>query len=251
MPKNHRSISRLTTWAIVASVVSFGSSLVLFVAEFDQGYYARQPTPVYPFHRPNPYVNLDNVAGANAHDYLDTFSQVVLQIHNSDPTRKMTEDHRTHWTEEGTVYPEDRHIVVVSLTSSIVQFRVADSGMEKCVLNAVLPKPTKWLDPAIHVQNSSVIDIWMVESSTEITPYVSTSWTYAPERRNRFSTWVVFDSDSEWSSHSFWCKSQTFVTFELACSEATPNCHVEFWQDREGPNGVYLQQSPSLRGLSA
>lgn len=107
----------LTLWAIVA--VSISSCLSFYVHIFgrSEGSYRLQHVPVYPYRRPDPYTNFRAVSSSvNSADSttnsIDTTSQLVLQIDNTDPTRRTSQDHRTHWTEQGTVYPEDRHFRV-------------------------------------------------------------------------------------------------------------------------------------------
>jgi hypothetical protein len=110
--------STLAVAAIVAATISLGMSLYVFGLRRVETFYKLQSVPVYPFRRPNPYINLENTAlngNSDAGEELVGHSQLILQIDNTDPSRRMVEDHRTHWTEKGTVYPDDRHFIVSSL----------------------------------------------------------------------------------------------------------------------------------------
>lgn len=67
-----------------------------------------------PLRRPSMYINLDKIL-KDVNDTLPpitNFPPVVLQISTSDPRRKMTEDHRQWRSAQGTIYPDDRHILV-------------------------------------------------------------------------------------------------------------------------------------------
>lgn len=111
----------MSLWAATAMAISLGLSIYVHLFRRVQESYPFQPVPVYPYRRPNSYMNFGSVhedgedQGARS---ILTNSQLVLQIDNRDPMRKMREDHRGHWTEQGSVYPEDRHFIVNSFVSS-------------------------------------------------------------------------------------------------------------------------------------
>ena len=64
--------------------------------------------------RPNPYLYLDKILANTTQkfDPITNFPPVALQFHNADSTRRMHEEERGRPTEFGTVYPDDRRILV-------------------------------------------------------------------------------------------------------------------------------------------
>ncbi|TFK23512.1 hypothetical protein FA15DRAFT_462935 [Coprinopsis marcescibilis] len=196
--------------------------------------------------RPSPYPGLGRVLSEEKHDPLGpitSLSQMLLQISVGDSSRRMTEDtSRQHDTSRGTVYPDDRHFIASREASTIVQFKTLDYGMERCILHATFPNRTKELNPAIEVAPFSTINVWRLDRDHEISPRNPDSWKYAPNRKSLLALFD-FPSSGTWSSKEFNCDSLSFVTLEFAC--ASSNCHVEFWQDRISPNGIYLEQFDS------
>lgn len=194
--------------------------------------------------RPSQYIGLDKIKPAHDFPPIINFPEIVLQVHLNDSRRIMKEDHRMLRTNTGTVYSDDRHIHVtdwvrllfllfatalltsVEQVSSIIQFRHLDYAMERCSLNAVIPE---------YVENGSsngnMIDIWLLDTSVEISRQLSHSWASAPKRRRRLTSLTLTSSSAV--SYDFHCPSNEFTTLELSCP-SFPNrpCHVDFWQDR-------------------
>lgn len=136
-------------------------------------------------------------------------------------------------------------------TTTVIQFRSLDFGFERCALEAMLPTRTKTLDPGVIVQSGSndSIEIWELNSVGEISLYAPNSWKFAPPRRRVFEQ-SFFKNNETWTSQEFDCPSGSFFTFEVACSQKTPKCHVEFWQDRESPNGMNKSHFICLTSLN-
>ena len=122
-------------------------------------------------------------------------------------------------------------------TSTIVQLRSRSFGFERCAVAAILPNRTKTLDPAITVHSKSLLDLWQLDTDEEISPYVMDSWKFSARRRRLLGQFYFLDNDT-WTSAEFPCPPGTFFTFEVACSKTVSGCHVDFWQDRESPNGM-------------
>ncbi|KAH7097185.1 hypothetical protein BKA62DRAFT_717237 [Auriculariales sp. MPI-PUGE-AT-0066] len=96
--------------------------------------------------RPNMYIGLERVQyPANASDIFKPFKNwplTAFQMNAGDAkgSRKLLpEQDRKHFTKEGMVVPEDHRIVVDKKTSTIIQFRALDWGMENCVLHLDIP----------------------------------------------------------------------------------------------------------------
>ncbi|KAF8960216.1 hypothetical protein BDZ97DRAFT_1666087 [Flammula alnicola] len=145
----------------------------------------------------------------------------------------MREDDRSWRSKLGTVYPDDRHIVISEKVSTIIQFRHIDYAMERCVLNVTIPQRTKKFDPFLDIVYPSTFDIWILDIVAEISRYTDTVWKFAPRRRKLFTTLTFSENDGGGlSSEEFHCPSNEFTTLEFACSPALPSCRVDFWQDR-------------------
>ncbi|KAF9467900.1 hypothetical protein BDZ94DRAFT_1305076 [Collybia nuda] len=243
---------RLFFWACIVSILSSLVSLVLLIPGSGNRYninnVPRVP-PNKPMRRPNQYMGLDKVFAGRNHTEpfppLVGFPSVLMQIKRSDPKREMREDERGHRSPVGFIYPDDRHFIVSSETSTIAQFRHLDYGMERCQLVIKIPKPTDILDPAIQLPGPSVIDIWTLDSPDELSPY--TIWDYAPIRKSLFVSLNISEA-GEATSPRFLCPSGLFSTFEFVCSGAQ-SCLVDFWQNKEAPHGgVHMVQYDSLIG---
>jgi hypothetical protein len=172
---------------------------------------------------------------------------------HGDPKRAIDEDtSRQVHTHLGDVWPEDRHILVSKRTcefyrllscsqrshgtATVLQYRHRDFDMEKCVLSVTIPTPADGFDPAVHITNSSRVNIYQLDSDAEeLLP--SISWGIAPPRRRKLMT-VDFDSTTNVTSRPYHCLSGAFSTFELECAGGSL-CTVDFWQTRRHKGGVY------------
>ena len=100
----------LFIWACIGCICS--STLSLLVCLYNP---AQAPRVSAPLRRPNPYPNLDSVFRNATYDPFPpivSLSQLLLQVHTSDPERKLHEKTREHYTTLGVVYPDDRHFIV-------------------------------------------------------------------------------------------------------------------------------------------
>lgn len=216
-----------------------------------------------PLRRPSTYVHLyrDLDTSASTFHPIVNIPKVTMRMRTDDPERRMSEDARhVQLGASQTYYPDDRHVVVspnVRLsplhnvptdrrcpqTSTIIQFRHLDYGMERCVLNASLPGSSAQFDPAIALADPAAVDVWLLEGpSTELTPANGTAWTRAPRRTSTKLAELAFSrAGAESSSGEFACLSGGFTTVELACAPRASGvpCLVDFWQDPErAPGGT-------------
>lgn len=108
--------------------------------------------------------------------------------------------------------------------------------MERCHLNPTIPDVNSTsFDPAVNVDLTSEIDIWMLDNSQELSRHIL--WTRAPPRRSLFAT-IDLDGQGQ-KAIEFHCPSTSFTTFEFTCSQRTPDCQVDFWQKKDDPpNGM-------------
>ena len=240
-------------WACIGCICSSTLSLLVYLSNPSRATRVSAPS-----RRPNPYPNLDSVFRNATHDPFPpilSLSQLLLQVHTSDPERELHEEAREHYTTLGVVYPDDRHFIVTPSVSppflfllqaflqrvgpqitTIVQFRTLDYGMERCTLHASLPDKTDALDPATTIVYPSTLDIWRLNIDSEITQHRPESWKIAPKRKSLFGTFE-FPQGEDWASDDFHCLSLSYTTLEFTCSAKTPDCHVDFWQNRASADG--------------
>ncbi|CCL98325.1 uncharacterized protein FIBRA_00319 [Fibroporia radiculosa] len=241
---------RLLFWACVGAICSSALSFIVFLGgwQLSSTSISGQPSYRQALRRPNPYVNLDKILQNGNYTFppIINFPPLALQISTSDYQRKMSEDHRQWRSSQGTVYPDDRHVIVSPDTSTIIQFRNLDYAMERCILTVSLPRHTQPFDPETEVNDPSVVDIWALDTATEISPHIAGTWERAPQRRELLTT-LTFSRTGPSNSSEFRCPSNEFTTLELACTSSMSSCNVNFWQDQKAVprGGVYLTQYQS------
>lgn len=110
-------------------------------------------------------------------------------------------------------------------TSSMVQFRVMDFGMENCTLAIAVPSMNKTNDVIISGNDAKAsIDIWMLPPMTKRLDFRTLTWANKPSRTTHFySLPVEYGETSE--TPAFHCSSLSHQTFEITC--ATPGCHID------------------------
>ncbi|OSC96433.1 hypothetical protein PYCCODRAFT_1379207 [Trametes coccinea BRFM310] len=226
---------RFIVWCAIAVACSTALSLLLtLTASFTGHGESLHPlaTSVGPL-RPNPYWFLDKILVNSTRTFppIVNFPQVVLQLDAGDPSCCVHEDERQKATHFGVVYPDDRHILMTESTSTLVQFRNLDYAMEHCVLNLSLPVKSDRFDPALSVVDSSLVDIWMLEDSEELTFDIHGLVDKAPQRQELLAM-LRYSTTRSVQTQEFHCPSGAFTTLELACSPDASTCHVDFWQDR-------------------
>jgi len=69
--------------------------------------------PSLPTRRASTYINLGSINYTNSKPFppITSFAQVVLQADLQSSQKSMSEDHRSYYSSEGVVYPNDRHIL--------------------------------------------------------------------------------------------------------------------------------------------
>lgn len=240
--------NRLVIWACIGAICSSVLSFVIFA--YGQVLQVEPTLQVqYPYgkalRRPNPYVNLDKVLQNSNATFppITNFPPIVLQIDAADTLRRTREDHRQWRSHLGTVYPDDRRIIVSAETSTIVQFRNIDYAMEHCVLTASIPRHTEPHDPAVTLLDPTDVDIWMLDMTEEMSPHIPGTWERAARRRSLLAT-MAFSREGQTNSTSFHCASNEYTTLELSCASSENPCLLDFWQDQRAKprGGFYMTQ---------
>ncbi|KAI4526369.1 hypothetical protein K525DRAFT_265201 [Schizophyllum commune Loenen D] len=239
---------RLLIGACICAIVSSVLTLVMFVLQTRSSPYT-VPAPKV-LRRISPYVNQERLAAViRKHNMtfepIDNVYASSFQMRAGDPSRALTEDTSREWDSfEGLVWPYHRRLSVDSQTSTVMQFRNRDFGMERCVLVLSVPQQTPDLIPNVHLTEGSPVSVWLLDpDAPELHP--SISWGTAPRRHTKLATFAV-SAEGNQTSDEFICAGDKFSTFEFECAEAE-GCEVDFWQNKEKPfQGVRMIQYQSI-----
>ncbi|KAI0318248.1 hypothetical protein OF83DRAFT_1242529 [Amylostereum chailletii] len=244
-PRGNAGQHNLIFWACIGAICSSALSVVLFASTT---LFPPKPSAI-PLRRPSQYIHMQSILQSSNFTYppITNFPPIVMQIDTADKQRAMHQDERGWYPSPGSIYPDDRHIVISREHSSVAQFRHLDFGMERCVLTASLPFKTDTFDPTISLTSPSTIDVWILDQPHELSPYTPGTWDRAAKRTRKLAT-LTFSSDAQTSSDAFRCPSAEFSTFELACAESQPDCRVDFWQDQRilPVGGLYITQTQTV-----
>ncbi|TBU45696.1 hypothetical protein BD309DRAFT_955564 [Dichomitus squalens] len=125
-----------------------------------------------------------------------------------------------HEDASGTIricYWDDRHVVVSDKVSTVVQFRNLDDAMERGALYIELPQQSKSFNSEVNITDPSVVDVWLLNATIELSHDVGGSMDYASARRELLTTLTVSHAASS-HSDEFHSVSGAFTTLELVCS---------------------------------
>ncbi|KAI5898402.1 uncharacterized protein SCHCODRAFT_02164288 [Schizophyllum commune H4-8] len=234
--------------ACICATVSSVLTLALFVLQTRSSSYTVSKPKV--LRRISPYVNQERLSEVIRKHNM-TFDPIVnvyatsFQMRAGDPTRALTEDTSREWASyEGLVWPYHRRFWVDGQTSTVMQFRNRDFGMERCVLVLSVPQQTPDLIPNVRLAEGSPISVWLLDpDAPELHP--SISWGTAPRRYWKLATFAVSAEGNQTSEESL-CAGDKFSTFEFECAEVD-GCEVDFWQNKEKPfQGVRMIQHQSI-----
>ena len=111
---NHLKIE-LSRWTAYGIIIATG--ILSLISLLLPSTYLFEIYPTFqPARRPlSQYINLKESYHelAQTTDPIFSYAQIVLQFDSSDPKKRLREDSsRQVWTPEGTVYPDDRHLIV-------------------------------------------------------------------------------------------------------------------------------------------
>jgi len=103
--------------------------------------------------------------------------------------------------------------------------------MERCRLYVLIPTSTKRLKPDVMLDGAGNVSIWELDSNVSLNAV-------KPSRVRLAGHFALnsLSTDIPWTSEDFSCPSRTSPTFEFALAGAGI---IDWWQDREKPNGMY------------
>ncbi|TFK55498.1 hypothetical protein OE88DRAFT_1651847 [Heliocybe sulcata] len=221
------------------TIIVLAESYLTFPAKRDAG-------AAHNLRHPSTYMNLDRVLGNVSYSFPDitNFPALVFQIRTSDSLRLIAEDVKGWRTPLGSVYPDNRRIVASKEVSTILQYRYRDYAMERCTLIANIPGDTKNVDSSVDSASSTQVDVWLLETSGALRPYLRSGQTRAPRRRRLLTTMMLSAGGND-SYGEFDCPSGDLLNLELSCPRVGRNCIVDFWQDQRlrPAQGIYIKQT--------
>ncbi|KIJ44346.1 hypothetical protein M422DRAFT_779431 [Sphaerobolus stellatus SS14] len=247
-----KSISRrLIVLACIGTLISSTISITLGARELVTYLHDRKSKDI-PFNslrRPNSYINLDKISNIQKQPFSSilNFPRIVFQLDNSGLRRMTIEDHRSWFSELGTVYPHDRHIEISRDISTILHFRHMDFGMESCVLHMRLQNsPGNPASPLMNTSGINKVNVWRLDTNDEIFADTIHSSNFPPRRRNLLTNFTFMDQTPS-SAFKFHCAFNEFTTLELSCADVEPRCAVDFWQNHiiSQNFGIYVVQYPT------
>lgn len=144
---NHQTVPAGVDRLLVCSSAAVAVTTLLSLLLFFSALFATQvdrPQVDAPPVRPNPYVYLDKILRNTTRTFppIVNFPQVVLQIDDADSSRSTREFERGRATAFGTIYPDDRRILIFDTASTYVC-----SGRNRG-LPLPLPRSLRWFSSA-------------------------------------------------------------------------------------------------------
>jgi len=158
---------------------------------------------------------------------------------------------RVSASEPDRVFPQDRHVLVSSQTSMLVQFRVRDYDMERCTVGIWIPPKTALrAGKTFELEGDlSSIELWKINLADEL-DFDALTWRSRPRDRILLG---ALDITAGVGSRipTFACPTESLLTFEVSCPEAATDCFMEFGQDQSLPVlGIMMYQYSSLSSES-
>jgi len=200
----------------------------------------------------NPYIGLDELYSLQR-TRPSTYRTVVneprltAQVSIIEPDRVFPIDAHRWLSDFGLLSPPDRHLQVTSVIHTIAQFNVLDYGMEKCALTVRLPKrgetlPHPFILPA--QEDTVELSICQLDAPRPLDERKIT-WASRPKCDKKLGT-IVAQVGSEVEMEPFYCKSGSFLTYEVSCAEGSPDCKLETWTNHNETWGFFIKQYQSV-----
>ncbi|KZT08021.1 uncharacterized protein LAESUDRAFT_650360 [Laetiporus sulphureus 93-53] len=200
--------------------------------------------------RPSQFIGLDRVARPSPPTPLQfyNFPIVVAPVDSAHGNRVFDDDPRRYLGHSGGVSSEWRRILVTDTISTIVQFRAIDYGMETCELHVDLP--SQQTNSTSYPGHSISISLYRIDASFPVDTK-TLSYDTRPARLFKIDDITMVVGNVYHWHHKFLCASEEVLSFELirASFDSDYDCHVEWWQDRDGTGdgpGMPLCSKPKI-----
>lgn len=210
-------------------------------------YTARQVdrNSIHTLRRPSQYIGFDSIPRPSPPipRNFTNFPFAVAQIDAAETRKVFETDAKRYLSLSGTVYPDDKKVVIAKTISTVVQFRAIDYGMEACEVHITLP-PAR-ASPG-HVE---AISLYRLESAIPL-DLETLSHRTSPRRLGRIADIrAVLGNETHWHRRMS-CSIEEVLTFELACPHdisVGTTCDLEWWQTKEESTpGIYMVQHATV-----
>ncbi|KAG6873899.1 hypothetical protein C0995_009678 [Termitomyces sp. Mi166 len=241
---NPPTFSRSVLWLCIACTVVNILITVLNAWQRTTVYAPFDSKDIYTLRRPSQYIGFDSITRPSppVQRNFTNFPFAVAQIDVQEPLKVFEIDTKRFMSLSGTVYPDDKKVVVTDKISTILQFRAIDYGMEICELHIDLP-PSSVLAGQVEA-----ISVYRLESSSPL-DLGSLSYKTSPRRIGCLGDiYATADKETHWH-RKMTCTLEAVLTLELACPQDIPvgkRCNLEWLQSKEATPGEYRRSSMLL-----
>ncbi|KAH9486100.1 hypothetical protein JR316_0000164 [Psilocybe cubensis] len=198
----------------------------------------------------NPYVGLDQLYNLHKikpsqYDRIVNEPRLATQISQDEPQKIFPVDLHRWLSDFGLLSPPDRNFKVTSTIHTILQFHVLDYGMEQCSLAVRLPNREDILPHpfSLPVTGDTVrLDICELAASRPLKES-TLSWSTRP---NCIRSLGSLDAKigGEVSMEPFFCRSGSFIAYQVSCAKGFPGCEVDVWTNQNATWGELYCLSP-------
>ncbi|KAG2091826.1 uncharacterized protein F5147DRAFT_722908 [Suillus discolor] len=196
----------------------------------------------------NSYLNLeilykDPDFKSSTHDPIINNVPAIAQVSNKERQKIIPSFQRYKSVEQASAPIYEQRLIVTHDLESIAQFRVLDFGMENCSLSLTIP-PRNSTEDFLYTDlgDSVILDVWSLPARHKLDLY-NLSWSKLPQPRVHIGHMNVSYGKTS-RMPSFQCKSQSYQTFAVSCSN--PGCLVNVTGNDIGPSGLYMYQSQTI-----
>ncbi|KAF8195074.1 hypothetical protein BJ912DRAFT_900968 [Pholiota molesta] len=202
----------------------------------------------------NPYIGLDELYGSqriNVSRYAALVNEprLAVQISPAHPDKVFPFDVHRWLSDFGLLSPPDRHLQVSSKSEihTVVQFSVLDYGMENCALAIRLPLrgdtlPHPFLLPSML--DTVPLQICEVDAKRPLKERLI-SWSTRPTCLRLLGV-VEARIGEETETERFFCKSGSFLGYQISCAENSPQCEIDVWTNQNKTWGIFIKQYQSI-----
>ncbi|KAI0728392.1 hypothetical protein C8Q72DRAFT_974095 [Fomitopsis betulina] len=206
----------------------------------------------------NPYIGLEDLyrQGRVKPPHLPPLlnqPHVAMQVSHTEPHKPASIGvHQVWQTDLGGISTIDRHLLVDNKTSTIVQFRAMDFGMEECSLILHLPHPRDYSDgnESPTISDAPQLQICRIDAPRFLDNDIVT-WASRPRCTDPPMTFIAALGEEQEISSRFPCQWGTYHSFEISCvgsriGDGTDICMVDVWSSYNHAWGLYVYQHQTI-----
>ncbi|KAF8489952.1 hypothetical protein BU17DRAFT_53329, partial [Hysterangium stoloniferum] len=195
----------------------------------------------------NPYINLDKLYrkknSTARYPPIENTPRLSVQVSRTCKDQVYISVHHPFNINGGTLSPPDRHLKISSDIHTIVQFRAIDFGMESCTLSLRLPPQHISTTYGYNVSKELTINVCNLNANGPLNIH-RTTWRNRPACQFNIGQFIgrpghTVSLSTGGEAYVFPCVWGSFHTFELSCSDATPDCAVDVWSNQNDTWGAW------------